>query len=178
MPTATAAVGARTSSAVKRAGSGGVVFGNAAVTMTAAPNTASSAVRRNLLYRTALYAAKITAANVTDVASLCVASTAAKITQNAVTGYRRRNASGAAVSATPSRTQTGGTGGGATAIFSGCGHPGIMTVPDSPPSRDCTITAPTAAIVAATAMTVSRYRAGRNKRPSAFTPPLSLAVSR
>ena len=46
---ATATVGSRISSAVKRAGTGGVVSGNAAVTMTAAAATPSTASRRYLL---------------------------------------------------------------------------------------------------------------------------------
>ena len=49
IPTATAAVGANISSAVNRAGTCGVVSGNAAVAMTAAVPTASSAAQRNRL---------------------------------------------------------------------------------------------------------------------------------
>ena len=49
IPTATAAVGASTSKAVNRAGTCGVVSGNAAVAMTAPVPTASSAAQRNRL---------------------------------------------------------------------------------------------------------------------------------
>ena len=45
-----------------------------------------------------------------------VTSTAAKITPNAVAGYRRRNASGAVVRATPGTTHADSPGGTA-----GCG---------------------------------------------------------
>jgi hypothetical protein len=47
--TPTATVGIRSRRAVNRAGTAGVVFGKAAVTMIAAVNTVSSTIRRNLL---------------------------------------------------------------------------------------------------------------------------------
>ena len=162
-------MGTSTSSAVNRAGTGGVVLGNAAVTMTAPANTASRATRRYRLYRIALYAANITAANVIVVSWSWATSTAAKITPNAAAGYRRRNASGAVVSMMPSRSQPDGAGGWIR--IPPCGPAMAWT---DPLWRVGAIAAATEATVAATAMARSMTQAGRD----VFTAPLSPGLGR
>ena len=178
MAIATAAVGSMTSSAVKRAGTGGVVLGKAAVTMTAAAPTHSRASRRCGLYTIALYAAKSTAANVTAVEWPFVASTAAMITQNTLAGYRRRNASGAVVAMTPSTMKYTAARDGRTAVrISPPSGPGTAwtAMSDRPFAQICATTAQTAAIVATTAMAVSTASSGtRRASPRSCISPLSL----
>ena len=104
------------------------------------------------------------------VAWSCATSTAAKITPNAVAGYRRRNASGAVVSALPSRSQPDGAGSWIRIPPRGPG----MAYTASPPWGVGAIAAATEATVAATAMATSMTQAGRD----AFTAPLSPGLGR
>src|SRR4029077_14877321 len=97
-------------------------------------------------------------------------STAAKITPNAVAGYRRRNASGAVVRAMASSSQPDGPGGMTRTVP--CGPANAYTGPL--PWRVCAIAAPTEATVAATAMATSMTQAGRDT----FTAPLSPGLRR
>src|SRR6266568_313260 len=109
---------------------------------------------------------------VTVVRWLCAVSTAAKSTQKAVTGYLRRNASGAVVITTASSTQADGAGAGPiTTTRSGAWGTACATSP-----WFCLITSTTEASVATTASATSNVHAARGRRPSAFTAPLSPAA--